>query len=88
MPYIDPPARARLGAGDAPTSPGELNYAITVLVDAYLQGATETAGRLRYAHLNEAVGVLECAKLELYRRVAVPYEEEKMAESGDVYSAG
>ena len=88
MPYIDQPARARLGAGDTPASPGELNYAITMLVDAYLPRSTETAGRLRYAHLNEAIGVLECAKLELYRRVAAPYEDEKITESGDVYSVG
>jgi hypothetical protein len=36
--------------------------------------------------VNEAIGVLECAKLELYRRVAAPYEDEKIAESGDVYT--
>jgi hypothetical protein len=59
-----------------------------MLVDAYLKRSTETAGRLRYAHLNEAIGVLECAKLELYRRVAAPYEDEKITESGDVYSVG
>jgi hypothetical protein len=28
---------------------------------------------------------MDCAKLELYRRVAAPYEDEKMAEAGDVY---
>ena len=48
--------------------------------------AAKDAGRTRYAHLNEAIGVLECAKLELYRRVAAPYEDEKIAESGDVYT--
>jgi hypothetical protein len=53
------------------------------MVDKYLQ----SRGDLRYAHINEAVGALECAKLELYRRVAAPYEDEKMKESGDVYSS-
>ncbi|MDE3003488.1 MAG: hypothetical protein OXU33_01555 [Gemmatimonadota bacterium] len=86
MPYIDPEARTRLAAGDMPASAGELNYAITVLVDAYVKRLADAAGRVRYAHLNEAIGVLECAKLELYRRVTAPYEDEKMAESGDVYS--
>jgi hypothetical protein len=86
MPYIDPAARRRLEEGGLPEHAGELNYALTRLVDGYLSRAAEMSGRLRYAHLNEAVGVLECAKLELYRRVAAPYEDRKIAESGDVYS--
>lgn len=88
MPYISQDARVRLNGGAAPTSAGELNYAITRLVDAYLNHLADDAGRLRYAHLNDAVGVLECAKLELYRRIAAPYEDEKISESGDVYTAG
>lgn len=88
MPYVTPEARARIDAGDPPKDAGELNYAVTRLVDAYLARLAGEAGRLRYAHLNEAIGVLECAKLELYRRVAAPYEDEKRAESGDVYTAG
>jgi hypothetical protein len=88
MPYIDQDARHRLDGGEAPANAGELNYAVTRLVDAYLARAAEVSGRVRYAHLNEAVGVLECAKLELYRRVVAPYEDEKIAESGDVYTVG
>lgn len=88
MPYIDPDARIRLEAGSGPADAGELNYAVSRLVDAYLQRCAESAGRLRYAHLNEAIGVLECAKLELYRRVAAPYEDLKIVENGDVYSVG
>ena len=86
MPYISLEARNRLAEGEVPQNAGELNYAITQLVDAYLGRAAAGAGRTRYAHLNEAVGVLECAKLELYRRVAAPYEDEQLAESGDVYT--
>jgi hypothetical protein len=85
MPYVTPDARLRLDAGNPPRNAGELNYALTRLVDAYLVARAEEAGRLRYAHLNEAIGVLECAKLELYRRVAAPYEDGKQAETGDVY---
>ena len=87
MPYIDQESRARLEAGQAPENAGELNYALTRLVDAYLVRMAGAAGRLRYVHLNEAVGVLECAKLELYRRLAAPYEDRKIAESGDVYES-
>lgn len=86
MPYIAQEERARLDSGGAPTHAGELNYAITRLIDAYLARSASEAGRLRYAHLNEAIGVLECAKLELYRRIAAPYEDKKIAESGDVYT--
>lgn len=88
MPYVSQEARARLDGGAPPENAGELNYAITMLVDAYLGRCSAEAGRLRYAHVNEAVGVLECAKLELYRRIAAPYEDEKIDESGDVYTVG
>jgi hypothetical protein len=88
MPYITQDARRHLDGGGAPRDAGELNYALTRLVDAYLHAAGAADGRLRYAHLNEAMGVLECAKLELYRRIAAPYEDEKRAESGDVYTVG
>jgi hypothetical protein len=84
VPYITGEARARLDAGGRPETAGELNYAITRLVDDYLIAR----GGIRYAHLNEVVGALECAKLELYRRVAAPYEDAKRDETGDVYRSG
>ena len=91
MPYITHEARIRLDAGAFPQTAGELNFAITRLIDTYLQGkrydaATLTWGKLRYEHINEVVGVLECAKQELYRRIAAPYEDKKAAENGDVYT--
>jgi hypothetical protein len=55
---------------------GELNYVVTKI----LKGVYP----LRYFHINKAVGVLECIKLEFYRRVAAPYEDLKIKESGDV----
>jgi hypothetical protein len=81
MPYIKQERRDAIASGDAPQDAGELNFALTTIVDKYLQNK----GNLRYAHINEVVGALECAKLELYRRVAAPYEDQKMKESGDVY---
>jgi len=55
---------------------GELNYVVTrILKEVY---------PLRYFHINKAIGVLECIKLEYYRRVAAPYEDKKIQESGDV----
>lgn len=81
MPYITADARVRIDKTGNPETPGELNYAITRLVDAYLI----QRGGIRYAHLNEVIGALECAKLELYRRIAAPYEDQKRSETGDVY---
>lgn len=84
MPYERPQRRRELDEGRAPQQPGELNYLVTRLIDQYLRDK----GALRYAHLNEVIGVLECAKLELYRRLAAPYEDRKIAEHGDAYTAG
>jgi hypothetical protein len=83
MPYIAAEARVRLDRGETPETAGELNYAITRVVDEYLV----RKGGIRYAHLNEVFGALECAKLELYRRLAAPYEDQKLGETGDVYRA-
>jgi hypothetical protein len=58
---------------------GDLNYTITKLIHSILQG------NINYSNINNAVGVLECAKLELYRRLAAPYEDTKIIENGDVY---
>ena len=60
---------------------GELNYQITCLVDDFI-----SRKKLKYSEINSAIGVLECAKMELYRRIAAPYEDKKCEENGDVYS--
>lgn len=80
MPYITQAARVR--AAHAPLTEGELNYAITCMIQTWM---LDTGG-VSYAKLNAAIGVLECAKLELYRRVAAPYEDTKCNENGDVYT--
>ena len=59
---------------------GDLNYIISYLCNEYLK-----INEVSYKNLNELIGALECAKLELYRRVAVPYEDVKIKENGDVY---
>lgn len=61
---------------------GELNFAITTLIDRWI--AYQPLG-LNYSSINSAVGVLECAKLELYRRLAAPYEDAKLKQYGEVY---
>ena len=83
MPYIaNSERRDQLDDGlEAPLNVGELNFKITKIVDCYLY-----QHGLSYSNINSVVGVLECAKLELYRRIATPYEEKKITENGDVYS--
>ena len=56
---------------------GNLNYLITaILVGVYGKS---------YRDINNAVGMLECCKLEFYRRFAAPYETQKAFDNGDVY---
>ena len=81
MPYISKDRRKALTT-IAPQGAGELNYMLTKVLIDYI----EFAG-LSYATINSIVGALECAKLELYRRVAVPYEDTKISSNGDVYHA-
>lgn len=79
MPYIPQSDRERV-LMNGPASPGELNYAITKLLTDYV-----AAAGLRYATINDCLGALMGAQQEFYRRVAVPYEDKKAMENGDVY---
>lgn len=92
MPYISVEKRAVLDPGiievvdglrqlecDDPDNnfEGNINYIITkLLVLAY--------GKTSYRDINDQIGALECAKLELYRRKSW-YEDQKARDNGDVY---
>lgn len=87
MPYIPQERRPELerkavGLGRCCESEGELNFAITKTLLGYLDHRDQP---YRYADYNEVLGVVECVKQELYRRVVAPYEDRKCAENGDVY---
>lgn len=85
MPYIDQNSRKNfedfvgkinnLGICSA----GELNYLITNLCHHYIKSK-----KINYTTLNEVIGVLECAKQEIYRRILAGYEDNKIQENGDV----
>jgi hypothetical protein len=88
MPYINAAVRANL----APTlnalkrltnyvGEGGMNYVITCLIVGWI------GSRPPYSRFNAAIGVLDCVKLELYRRMVAPYEDIKCEDNGDVYSA-
>ena len=81
MPYVNEERREKLAYGDeVPDNEGDLNYMISLLCNEYL-----VRKGLKYEHINAIVGALECAKLEMYRRLAAPYENQKCLENGDVY---
>lgn len=90
MPYIKPEYRMRINTQidqlvDAICSQllvggdrdGTLNYAITRLINRLYPVE-------KYSDYNAAIGVLECAKAELYRRRVAPFEDDKINYNGDV----
>ena len=84
MPYIEKKNRGRFedairDIGEVISCVGDINYVFTRI----LNDTIERQG-ISYTLLNELIGVLECAKLELYRRKVAPYEDVKIAENGDV----
>jgi len=61
-------------------APGDVNFVISKIMNGVIQSQG-----LDYVTINSLIGALECAKMELYRRIAVPYEDAKIKENGDVY---
>ena len=82
MPYLESGVRASLDQGRKATKGGELNYQFSKLVNDFINNRG-----LSYSVINELIGALECAKLEVYRRVAAPYEDKKVVENGEVYNS-
>jgi hypothetical protein len=84
MPYIKQEDRSRFEhaikgiALNPPKTAGELNYILTRIAHIFL--GTEA----NYQAYNDAIGALEGAKLELYRRQVAKYEDKKIKENGDV----
>ena len=90
MPYIKQERREEIHAeledwtlDWAPNDAGDLNFVVSTFCANYL-----TEKGKRYEHINTLIGVLECAKMELYRVVAADYEDEKILENGKVYDFG
>ena len=57
---------------------GHVNYVVSKLLHESLPDQPH------YGDLNTIIGVLECAKLELYRMVAAPYENMKRETNGRI----
>ncbi len=81
MPYIKSERRVAIGRDvTMPKTSGELNFLFTEIIRDYIH-----YHGLNYQHINDVLGALEGAKQEFYRRIAAPYEDEKIKENGDVY---
>jgi len=84
MPYITPTERTPFTSilKELPeiTTPGQLNYALTLLCKSYI----DSKG-VCYQSYNDVMGALEGCKLELYRRQIASYEDQKIQTNGDVY---
>ncbi len=78
MPYINDKDKQSLETGHILT-PGQLNYMIHGLLAKYLEDRV-----LSYQAINDIMGVLVCVQAEFYRRLAAPYENQKIAHNGDV----
>ena len=64
-------------------SAGDLNFAITSILDEWLINHG-----ISYSNLSMLIATLECAKLEMYRRIIAPYEDVKCEANGDAYTGG
>lgn len=85
-PYITESTRKAIKKyGDSVINkPGELNYKITIIILEYLKRISHNR-KLSYADYNSIMGVLTGVSQEFYRRIVIPYEQEKLKENGDVY---
>jgi hypothetical protein len=84
MPYIKRTIRDKFEIGlnelfnneHAFDNAGNINYLLTQIMANFI------GYPMNYDKLNAAIGILECCKLELYRRLS-SYEDEKMRQNGD-----
>ena len=82
MPYIRKESRKALDkyVNTIPSKTlniGELNYVITKILLNHKPK--------NYQDYNQLIGVLECIKLEFYRRMVAPYEDLRKQEQGEIY---
>ena len=58
---------------------GDLNYCIYKLCKLWVKREG-----INYENLSNCIKTFECAKLEFYRMILVPYENKKIEENGNV----
>ena len=83
-PYIPTKRREEIAKGSTPQSAGELNDKITSVILEYLYEINCSSPNT-YSDYNEIIGVLECCKLEIYRKRISKYEDMKCTQNGEVF---
>lgn len=78
MPYTPEKERIQIDQGIIPFTPGQLTYKL------YRTSLTYLGKKFSFADVAIVMGCLLCTILELYRRKAAPYEDEKIKQNGDV----
>ena len=78
MPYLNKEEKYKNSLGKLSTC-GHLNYSFSETIKEYI-----SQNKLNYQTFNDIVGAMECCKMEVYRRLISPYEDEKILENGDV----
>ena len=81
MPYLTEDRKKQLLEwGYQAENGGDLNFLFSNIIRNYIwfHGSN-------YQRINDVVGALEGAKLEFYRRIVTPYEDNKIEENGDVF---
>ncbi len=92
MPYIKSRNRPSLDLhredAAVPLTAGELAYVLAKEVNCYLETKAwlNIDGKLNFDNLHSIVGVLDCLKSEVKRRILFPYEDKKIEENGDVFT--
>lgn len=79
MPYIPKSEKNRVDEDNLITNAGQFNYALNQVISIYIE-----QNKLNYQTMNDIIGAMECAKMELYRRMVAPYEDKKILQNGDV----
>jgi len=84
MPYIKKEDRLKLNdkiskISELINNDGELNYVISSLLHKQL-----IKRGINYQNMNNLMGSLDCSKMEFYRTVIVPYEDNKRNENGSI----
>lgn len=79
MPYIPRSEKLKVDKDNLITNAGQFNYALHQVISIYLE-----QNDMSYQSCNDIIGAMECAKMELYRRIIAPYEDRKKIQNGDV----
>lgn len=79
MPYIPRSEKKKVDQDNLIVNAGQFNYALNQLISVYLD-----QNSINYQTCNDVIGAMECAKMELYRRLVAPYEDKKILQNGDV----